>query len=107
MRSDVELAAVELIEKRLGGGPNQSCVAESLAQDIIARDEFELVPAFAIEAGVSAAIEEIDDATFDAAFDVIQSRISDEIEGQAKQIALRMLRELAAKAQREEMASAG
>jgi len=107
MRSHVELAAVELIEKQMGGGPDQSRVAESLAQDIIARDEFELVPAFAIEAGVSAAIEEIDDATFDAAFDVIQTRVSDEIEGHAKQIALRMLRELAAKAQREEVASAG
>ena len=107
MKSDVEIAALEIIEERTGGALYHPRVAEVLARDIINRDTFVHEPDEAVEAGVSAAIEEIDDATFDAAFDVIQKRVSDEIEGQAKQIALRMLRELAAKAEREEVAAVG
>ena len=106
MKSDVEIAAAEIIEERTGGLYHPR-VAEVLAREIIDRDTFVHEPDEAVEAGVSAAIEEIDDATFDAAFDVIQKRVSDEIEGQAKAIALRMLRELAAKAQHEEVAVAG
>lgn len=107
MKSDVEIAAIELVEERTGGGLYQPRVAEVLAAAIVNRDTFVHEPDEAVEAGVSAAIEEIDDATFDAAFDVIQKRVSDEIEGQAKKIALRMLRELAAIAQCEEAAAAG
>jgi hypothetical protein len=106
MKSDVEIAAVGFVEERTGG-VCPSSVAEALARDIINRDTFVHESDEAIEAGVSAAIEEIDDATFDAAFDVIQKRVCEEIEGQAKCIALRMLRELAAKAEREEVATAG
>ena len=105
MQSEVESAAVEVIEERTGGVCHER-VAEALARDITSRDQFAHESEEAIEAGVSAAIEEIDDETFDAAFDAIQRRVSDEIEGQAKKVALRMLRELAAKAKHQEVAAA-
>jgi hypothetical protein len=106
MKSDVEIAAAEILKERTGG-LYLPRVAEVLARDIIDRDTFVHEPDEAVEAGVLAAIKEIDDATFDAAFNVIQKQVSDEVEGQAKAIALRMLRELAAKAEREEVAAVG
>jgi len=78
-----------------------SQVATTVAAEIVNRDGFDLMPTDAIEAGVAAAIDEIDERTFSHACDALQSRVSAEIEGQAKRIALRMLRELAVKAQRE------
>jgi DNA-binding FrmR family transcriptional regulator len=74
--------------------------ADALAREIIHEHIDTLVPTEAVEAGVQAAIEEIDDATFDFAVDVIRDRVIAEVEGQAKAIALRMLRETAAKAER-------
>ena len=59
----------------------------------------DLVPTEAIEAGIKAAIDEIDDATFAFAVDVIRDRGAYEVESQAKAIALRMLRETAAPAE--------
>ena len=76
-------------------------VASTLAIKIIDRDAVELVPTEAIDAGVEAAIVEIDDDTYDNACNVLQSRVTAEIEGQAKRIALRMILELAAKADRD------
>lgn len=105
MCDDVKEAAVEIIEDRIGGvyHPN---VATALAGNIVSRDGFIHEPDEAIQAGIEAAIEEIDDATFDAAFDVIQAAVAAEVESQAKEIALRMLRQLAATAEREEVATA-
>jgi hypothetical protein len=80
-------------------------VAAVLAAEIVARDQFEVHPAHAIEAGVAAAIEEIDDETFDAAFDELQDAVATEIEGQAKAIALRLIRQLAADAARKAAAA--
>lgn len=73
-------------------------VAAALADDIVNRDTFDLEFADEIAAGVVAAIEQIDDAVFDAAFDVVQAKVAAEIAGQAKRIALRMLRDLATQA---------
>jgi predicted N-acetyltransferase YhbS len=96
MNTKVLEKAVEIVTDRV-----EVCevkVAAALADDIVNRDTFDTECADDILAGVSAAIEEIDDATFDAAFDLVQSRVAVEIEGQAKRIALRLLRELAAQA---------
>lgn len=106
MRSAVENAAVEIIEERTGG-VNYDSVAASLAADIVNRDTFTHEPDEAIKAGVEAAIEELDDATFDDAFDAVQAAVSAEIESQAKILALRMLRELAVKAQSGTAAAVG
>ena len=104
MRTEVEKAALEILEDRIGG-VNHDDVAAALARDIVNRDTFIHESEEAIEAGVEAAIEEIDDPTFDAAFDVIQAAVSAEVESQAKAIALRLLRQLAATAPREEAAA--
>ena len=76
-------------------------VASTLATKIIEREAVELVPTEAIDAGVEAAISEIDEDAYDNACNAMQSRVTAEIEGQAKRIALRMIRELAAKAERD------
>lgn len=105
MNSEVKSAALEILEDRIGG-VNHDDVAAALARDIVNRDTFDATPEEAIQAGVVAAIAEIDDSTFDAAFDAIQSAVAAEIESQAKLVALRMLRQLAATAEREEVATA-
>jgi hypothetical protein len=95
MNSLLTIAASELMAAS-DVSVDDSRVAEALAKAIVESDEFETNPENAVEYGVSAAIEEIDSETYDAAFNVIQEQVSEEIEGQAKEIALRMLRELAA-----------
>ena len=95
MKSEVEQVATRSIEVA------NDTVATALATSIVSGDMFEDEPEEAIEAGVQAAIDEIDNTTFEAAFDVIQAAVSVEVEGQAKRIALRMIRELAAKAERD------
>ncbi len=84
---------------------NEDAVAVALAADIVKRGQFEIHPQDAIEAGVEAAIDEIDDKIFDAAFEMLQAAVSEEVERQAKTIALRMIRDLAATAAREAAAA--
>jgi hypothetical protein len=105
MCDDVKKAALEILENRIGG-VDRDDVATALADNIVNRAGFIHEPEDAIQAGIEAAIEEIDDATFDAAFDVIQTAVAAEVESQAKAIALRLLRQLAATAKREEVATA-
>ena len=98
MKTAIESAAAEVLADRIEVG--HELAADALAREIIHEHIDTLVPTEAVEAGVQAAIEEIDDATFDFAVDVIRDRVIAEVEGQAKAIALRMLRETAAKAER-------
>jgi hypothetical protein len=98
MKTAIESAAAEVLADRIEVG--YELAADALAREIIHEHIDTLVPTEAVEAGVQAAIEEIDDATFDFAVDVIRDRVIAEVEGQAKAIALRMLRETAAKAER-------
>ncbi len=75
-------------------------VARSLANKIASDHIDYILDDDEIDAAVTAAIEEIDDATFAFAVDVIRDRMSQQIQTQAKKIALRLLRETAAKAER-------
>ena len=74
-------------------------VASALAEQIVDRDEFQHSRESAVMDGVQAAIDEVDGGTFEEALEAIQARVSSRIEEHAKQIALRMLRGLAAKAE--------
>lgn len=97
-KTALESAALARLDDRVG--VDQDSVAAALATEILNRVTEWFDPAEAIEAGIAAAIEAIDDATFDFAVDVIRGRVVAEVEGQAKAIALRMLRETAAPAER-------
>lgn len=96
--SEVESLAVEIVRERFQFDDR---VAGTLANEIVnERIEVADVIGVNIEAGIQAAIDEIDDGTFAFAVDAISGRVAEEIERQAKAIALRMLRETAAKAER-------
>lgn len=103
-RTAVEAAAVGMVYERVEVDHDR--VAEALAVEIVNEHIDNLEPADAVEAGIKAAIEFIDDGTFALAVDVIRDRVFAEVEGQAKNIALRMLRETAAKAERAMAATA-
>ena len=94
----VETAAAEMVMERVV--VNHDTVAAAMAREIVNEHIDSLEPEDAVEAGIKAAIEQIDDATFAFAVDVIRDRVFAEAEGQAKNIALRMLRDTAAKAER-------
>ncbi|MBM4011840.1 MAG: hypothetical protein FJ286_10735 [Planctomycetes bacterium] len=94
----LESEAKQIAEERIE--VNDDTVAEQLAREIIGEHIDSLEPADAVEAGIKAAIDEIDDGTFAFAVDVIRDRVAAEAEGQAKNIAMRMLRDTAAKAER-------
>jgi len=94
----LESEAKQIAEERIE--VNDDTVAEQLAREIIGEHIDSLEPADAVEAGIKAAIDEIDDGTFAFAVDVIRDRVFAEAEGQAKNIAMRMLRDTAAKAER-------
>jgi hypothetical protein len=96
--TDVERAVMQISEDRVE--VSDDSVAKALASEIMAEHIDTLETDAAVEAGIGAAIEEVDDATFAFAVDVIRDRVLAEVEGQAKKIALRMLRETAAKAER-------
>lgn len=90
----------DLIDRR--DPVEEDLVAMKLAADIGCREDFDSCPDDAVDAGVTAAIEVIDEKTFEKAFDVLQSAVAEEVERQSQRIALRMLRELASKAPKEE-----
>jgi hypothetical protein len=96
-RTAIESAAAPILDDRIE--VDIDTVAGALAQEIINEHIDVLDPCEPVEAGIKAAIDEIDDATFGFAVDVIRDRVADEVESQAKAIALRMLRETAAKAE--------
>ena len=96
-RTAIESAAAPILDDRIE--IDNDTVAEALAQEIINEHIVVLIPSESIEAAVQAAIEEIDEATFSFAVDVIRDRVDAEVASQAKAIALRMLRETAAKAE--------
>ena len=98
MRTAIEAAALKMLQHRVE--VQHGSVAAALAHEIVNAHISDLVPDDAIEAGVQAAIEEIDEATFAFAVDVIRDRVAAEVEGQAKAIALGMLRNTASKAER-------
>jgi len=98
MKTVIESAAAEILTDRIE--LDHELAADALAREIIHEHIDTLTPTEAVEAGVQAAIEEIDEATFDLVVDVIRDRVIAEVESQAKAIALRMLRETAAKAER-------
>ena len=66
-------------------------------------DEDELIDDYvkSVDAGVRAAIEEIDDASLVAVNDAIREAASAEVEAQAKRLALRLMRDLAARSGQE------
>jgi hypothetical protein len=97
-RTAIESAAAEILEERID--LDRDKVAAVLANEIVTESIDDLMPSEDIEAGVRAAIEEIDEAAFSFAVDVIRDCVAAEVEGQAKAIALRMLRETAAKGER-------
>lgn len=70
----------------------ERALAECLADHCEFGDTFEED----VTAGVKAAIDEIDEATWQAVVDAIQAAASTEVEAQAKRLALRMIRDLAA-----------
>jgi len=96
-RTAIESAAAPILDDRIE--VDIDTVAGALAQEIINEHIDVLDPLEAVEAGIKAAIDEIDDATFAFAVDVIRDRVAYEVESQAKAIALRMLRETAAPAE--------
>ena len=98
MKTAIESAAAVILKDRIA--VDEAPAANALAREIITEHIDVLMPDDAIESGVQAAIEEIDEATFAFAVDVIRDRVAAEVEGQAKAIALRMLREAAARAER-------
>jgi hypothetical protein len=102
MTTAVESAAAALLDDRLR--VDDDSVAEALAREIVNEHLDNLTPVDAvedgIEDGIEAAILEIDEATFAFALHAIRDRVTAEVEGQAKAIALRLLREAAARAER-------
>lgn len=104
-RTAVEAAAIEIVQERVEVDHDR--VAEALAREIVNEHIDSLEPADAIEAGIKAAIDEIDQDVFTMAVEVISDRVTAEVEGQAKCIALRMLREAAARAERAMQATSG
>jgi hypothetical protein len=104
-RTAVEAAAIEIVQERVE--VNHDRVAEALAREIVNEHIDSLEPADAIEAGVKAAIDGIDQDVFTMAVEVINDRVTAEVEGQAKCLALAMLRAAAVKAERAMQATAG
>lgn len=104
MTGTLASAVRELVDNRLAH-VDEDTVATALAAAIVNSDQFDAQPREAIEAGVAAAIDEIDDTTLDAAFEVIQEAVNEEIERQATAIATRLIRKLAATAARETTAT--
>jgi hypothetical protein len=106
MTIDVERKACELMQingfRLQGLGSLDDDVATQLALDILNFDDFDTRPEHAIVDGVSDAFEEIDGETYDSTKEVIQRAVEAEVQCQAKAIALRLLRELAAKARTSE-----
>lgn len=98
-RTAVERAAGEILGERIEVDHDK--VAEALAREIVNEHIDDLIPDDAIDTGVAEAIDEIDEGTFGLVVDVIRDRVGAEVEGQAKNIALRMLRDLAAKVTRD------
>lgn len=94
----IECAVGDMMGERFD--VNGFAVAKAIAEKIIDENLDDLSLDDEIQSAVEAAIEEIDEATYAFAVEVIRDRVTAEIEGQAKAIALRMLRETAAKAER-------
>lgn len=98
MQTSLEQAAREFLADRIT--VDADVVATALAAEIVNEHIDTLLPDDAIDTGVSEAIDEISEATFAFAVDVISDRVRAEVEAQARQIALTMLRDVAAKAER-------
>lgn len=98
MQTSLEHAAREILADRITVDADD--VAKALAAEIVSEHIDTLVPADAIDTGVSEAIEEISEASFAFAVDVICDRVRAEVEAQARHIALTMLLDVAAKAER-------
>jgi hypothetical protein len=110
MTIDVERKACELMQingfRLQGLGSLDDDVASQLALDILDSDDFDTRPDHAIVDGVSEAFEEIDCETHGLAQEAVQRAVEAEVQHQAKAIALRLLRELAAKARTSEAQAA-
>ena len=96
----------ELIKQALDlAGMNIDVEREHAASGVVKyiADEDELIDDYArsVDAGVRAAIEEIDEATFVAVSDAIREAASTEVKAQAKRLALRLMRDLAARSGQE------
>jgi hypothetical protein len=104
LKSAVEQSAGELLADRVS--VDSETVAAALAAEIVNEHIDDLCPESAVEAGINAAIEQIDEPTFTMAVEVIGDRVAEEVERQAKQIALRLLAETARKAERAMQATA-
>jgi hypothetical protein len=100
MRDEMSEAIAEVVNRV---EPDHEMIAKALAADISTRTDFDTHAA--VEAGVAAAIEEIDDGIFDEAVEAVQLRVHAAVEADAKRAALRMLRELASQARHEEAAA--
>lgn len=96
-RSAVERTAGEVLQERIE--VEHDTVARALAREIVDEHIDVSVSDEALQAGIEAALDEIDDDAFGSVVDVIRDSVAAEVEHQAKEIAVRMLREMAAQAQ--------
>jgi hypothetical protein len=94
----IECAVGDMMDDRFD--INGFAVAKVIAERIANGSLSDLPIDDPIAAGVEAAIEQIDEATYAFAVEAIRDKVIAEIEREAKAIALRMLRETAAKAER-------
>lgn len=97
-RTPIECEVGDMMDGRFD--VNRFAVAKAIAERIVSESLSDLAIDDQIAAGVEAAIEEIDEATYAFAVEAIRDNVTAEIEGEAKAIALRMLRQTAAKAER-------
>jgi hypothetical protein len=88
---------IALNEKLYALDPMNEAVARELAAAIVDFDDFDPRPDDAMLQGVRAAIDEIDELEMNQAESAVQQEVFNQVEITAKQIAMRLLRELAAK----------
>jgi hypothetical protein len=86
---------------RKDGEVDVLAVATQLAQQLVSDNLIDPLPTEAVESGIHRAIADIEEGTFSQALDAIIDRVFDEVEGHAKAIALRLLQETAANANRD------
>lgn len=94
MKNGVVEAALEIVDDQIEVEHDK--VAVALAASIVTYLTCDTDSTEAVVAGVDAAIDEIDNETLDTAIEAIEATVSAKVTGEAKRIALKMIRDLAA-----------
>jgi hypothetical protein len=98
-RPAIEAAANDLAKERIELDDDQ--VTQALASQLVGTVHNGFDMSDAIETGIDEAIDEFDEDDYDTVVGVIRDRVTAEVEAQAKEIAMRLLRECAEVAKRE------